>query len=86
MEYKDTRGNIYEIRSEAKTHWFFAPKKGEEIRVMFLQHDPQKAVVDSTFHYILLPLLFCMVGTAVVFSVFKRGWEEFKACAGHSDG
>lgn len=82
VEYKDTRGNIYDVRSKAKTSWFFAPKKGAEIKVLFLKNNPKVAIVDSVFYYILLPLLFCAVGAAVLFYVFKYSWQDLKAYRG----
>jgi hypothetical protein len=71
VEYKDTQGNVLEVRSKAKTNWFFAPKKGDEIRVLFLKRDPQVAIVDSVFYYILLPLTFCVIGAAALFYTIK---------------
>lgn len=77
--FKDTQGKEHEFRSKAKTNWFFANKKGDEIKVLFLKNDPQQAIVDSVFYYIVLPISFCCMGGLLVFYVFKEGWREFKA-------
>jgi hypothetical protein len=72
VEYHDQQGNTYEIKSKAKTHWLFAPKKGEQIKVLFLRDAPEKAMVDSIFYYVVLPLCFVAIGVTMVFLVFKR--------------
>jgi len=76
VEYKDLAGNVHYIKSKAKTHWFYAPEKGEKIRVFYLEKDPKTAMVDSLFHYIILPLGFMAIGGAVVVLVFKQKWRQ----------
>ena len=85
VEYKDSRGNVYDVRSKAKTNWFFAPKKGDELKVLYLKHDPKVAIVDSLFYYIVLPLIFCAVGATVLFHVFKNTWREYLEYRCHSN-
>lgn len=73
VSYRDREGNRYEKRSEAKTHWFYAPRKGEPLRVYYLEKDPETAIVGSTFHYVLFPLLLAAAGAAAVgCAVIKR--------------
>lgn len=62
IEYADARGEVHEFKSRAKTHLFYAPKKGEKIKIFFHRKDPQKAIVDSLLFYVLLPLIFLAVG------------------------
>jgi len=71
VEYKDRQGKSYERKSKAKTHWFFAPKVGEKTRVFYDKRDPTKAIVDSTFHYIVLPLCFIIAGAFCIFYVVR---------------
>jgi hypothetical protein len=78
IDYKDTLGKIHSFRSKAKTNWFFAPKKGDKVKVFFLKNDPQQAIVDSVFYYILLPLVFCVLGAAILFTFLKSSWRDFK--------
>jgi hypothetical protein len=67
IEYKDLLGNSYERKSKVKTHWFFAAKVGEKIKVFYDRHDPTVAIVDSAFHYIILPLTFIAIGICFLF-------------------
>ena len=78
VEYKDLKGHKYGFKTEAKTHWFFAPQKGEKIRVLFLENEPQTAIADSLFHYGLLPLFFSLIGSALCFYTIKQAWQDFK--------
>lgn len=74
--YKDTQGKAHSFKSKAKTNWFFTPKKGDKIKVLFLENDPQKAIVDSLFYYILLPISFCLIGIMFILYVFQESWRE----------
>ena len=78
VEYRDHQGNVYYLKSKAKTHWFYAPVKGEKIKVFYLQKDPKTAMVDSLFYYVFLPLGFMAIGGAIVFTVFKHNWRYQK--------
>ena len=71
VEYKDSRGNSYERKSKAKTHWFFAPKVGEKIKVFYNKRDPNVAIVNSAFYYIYLPLFFIVIGACFIFCLFR---------------
>ena len=75
VEYKDLQGNVYSKKSRAKTHWVYAPEKGEKICVFYLEKDPKTAMVDSLFHYVILPLGFMALG-AIVVLVFKQKWRQ----------
>jgi len=76
VEYKDLQGNVYYMKSKAKTHWFYAPKKGAKIKVFYLEKDPGTAMVDSLFYYVFLPLGFMAVGGVIVIQVFKQNWRN----------
>lgn len=71
VEYKDSLGNLHERKSKAKTHWFFAAKVGEKIRVLYDTRDPDIAIVDSRFYYIILPLFFVATGVCFLFCLFR---------------
>lgn len=71
VEYKDLRGNAHERKSKAKTHWFFTPEVGEKVQVFYNKRDPNEAIVDSSFHYIILPLFFIAVGSTFLFCLFS---------------
>jgi len=79
IAYQDTQGKVYSFRSRAKTNWLFTPKRGDKVKVLFLQNDPQKAIVDSVFYYILFPLVFCVMGAVLLFYVFQNSWRQLKA-------
>ncbi len=66
VEYQDSKGNKFERKSKAKTHWLFAPKKGEKIKVFYNPIDPNVALVDSITHYIVLPIVFILIGLSVI--------------------
>jgi len=78
ITYTDLQGKTHEFRSKAKTHWFFAPRTGEEITVFYLAQDPKTAMVDSMFYHLFLPLFFVVTGASVVFLVFRDGWSEYR--------
>lgn len=72
LEYKDLNNNTHEIVSKYKTHWFFAPRPGERIRVLFQPQEPEVAIVDSFFHYIALPLFCVVLGISLMYSAVRR--------------
>ena len=71
VEYKDLMGNSYERKSKAKTHWFFAPKVGEKIKVFYNKSDPNVAIIDSEFYYIILPLFFIAAGACFLLCLLR---------------
>lgn len=78
IKYTDHLGETHHFRSRAKTHWFFAPRTGEEITVFYLAQDPETAMVDSMFYHLFLPLFIVVTGASVVYLVFRDGWSEFR--------
>jgi hypothetical protein len=86
VTFEDTRGKIHEIRSQARIHWFAAPRKGEAVRVLYLAHDPRSAIVDSLFYYLLLPVCFSAVGACFVVGVLKGCRREFRPGRGRATG
>jgi hypothetical protein len=78
VAYEDLLGNSYERKSKAKTHWFFAPKTGEKIRVFYDKRDPAVAIVDSTIHYIIIPLFFIATGACFLFCFLRDSLSERK--------
>ena len=76
VEYKDLQGNAYERKSRAKTHWFFAPRVGEQIKVYYDKSNPAVAIVDSTFYYIVLPLCFIAIGAGFIFCLLRDSLSE----------
>lgn len=75
IEYKDLQGRIHGFRPKAKTHWFYAPQKGEKIKVFFLKNDPKTAIADSVFHHLVLPLFFGIIGGAVIVYSLRNDWN-----------
>ena len=78
VEYKDMQGTSYERKSKAKTHWFFAPKVGEKIRVFYDKRDPNIAIVDNTFYYIVLPLCFIIAGSFTILYSVRDTFHEIR--------
>ena len=76
ISYQDLSGAVHVFKSRVKTHFFMAPRKNEQVRVLFLESDPDQAMVDSSFHYILLPLGFLLIGAGVVLLALKNSWRE----------
>jgi len=76
VQYKDVQGRVHVIKSKVKTHFIVAPQKGEKIKVLFLEKNPQTAIVDSIFHRIVLPLIFSVIGACVVFLALRNCWNE----------
>ena len=83
IEYKDLQGKSHSFKSKAKTHLFYAPQKGEEIKVFYLQHDPEIVTVDRVLYHLFLPLFFVVIGTSVIVCVFRDGWAEFRDFCKH---
>jgi len=71
VTYKDRSGNSHEIKSRINFYWYFAPKRGDRLKVLFLERDPGIAIVDSFLHYIAIPLVFSIIGAFLVISVFS---------------
>ncbi len=76
VTYQDLLGNSYERKSKAKTHWFFAPKVGEKIKVLYDKRNPAVAIVDSTIHYIVLPLIFIATGACLLYCLLRDSLSE----------
>jgi hypothetical protein len=76
VTYQDLLGNSYERKSKAKTHWLFAPKVGEKIKVLYDKRNPAVAIVDSTIHYIVLPLIFIATGACFLFCLLRDSLSE----------
>lgn len=76
VQYKDLQGKVHVIKSKAKTHLITAPKKGEKIKVLFLEDNPQTAIVDSLRHHVFLPLIFITIGATIIFFALKNCWYQ----------
>jgi hypothetical protein len=71
IQYADSSGLLHEFKSVAKTHWFFKPETGEKIKIYFDKDEPQNAIVDSLFFYVVLPLFFISIGCfCCVYAIF----------------
>lgn len=79
IQYRDPAGRVHEFKSKAKTHWFYAPKKGEKIKVFIHKNDTQKAIVNSMFHYVFLPLILFATGSCFcLYAIFQKK-DRFRA-------
>lgn len=67
VKYTDRHGKVHEFKSEINFYWLFMPQKGDPIDLLVRQDTPDAAIINSYFHYIVLPLLLLSVGLAVVF-------------------
>lgn len=73
VTFADSTGNSHTIKSTVSYHWFFAPKRGDEITIVYTKEAPQEAIVASLLHYICIPSIFISIGLLMVFSVlFNR--------------
>lgn len=73
IQYLDESGNTHEFKSRAKTHWFKTPERGEKIKVFIHGKEPHKAIVDSLFYYVFLPLIFLACGCYCCgYAIFHR--------------
>ena len=79
VQFRDLQGQVFGFKTKAKTHWFFAPQKGEKINILFLPEKPDTAIVDNKFHYLVLPLVFVLIGGAVCFYAIRLGWRELSS-------
>jgi hypothetical protein len=81
VAYQDLQGHSYEKKSAAKTHWFVAPRIGEKLAVFYDPDDPGRAIVDSPFHYILLPIFFIAVGACFLIGAVRESQREIRRSA-----
>lgn len=79
VQFRDLQGQVFGFKTKAKTHWFFAPQKGEKINILFLPEKPETVIVDNKFHYLVLPLVFFLIGGAVCFYALRLGWRELRS-------
>lgn len=86
VQYKDLQGKFHEKKSKAKTHWLYAPKIGEKIKVFYDRQNPQISIVDSTFHYIFLPLCFISAGVCIIFFVVRDSLCQIRKHNENSNG
>lgn len=76
VEFQDVEGIRHTIKSRVKTHWLFAAKRGEKIRVFYDRDHPDGAIVDSLFHYIVLPVILIAWGACFLFYGLRGPFEE----------
>jgi hypothetical protein len=74
VRYEDREGNVHVFKSRDQTHFFAAPQKGQTIKVLFLEKDPQTVIVDSVLHHIYVPFIFSVIGLIVIFLALKNCW------------
>ena len=58
--------------SEAQT----VTQNFENSQIYYFENDPQTAIVDSFFHYLIFPLFFSIIGIMVVIQVVKNLWQN----------
>ena len=78
VAFRDSEGVRHEFKTRAKIYWFSAPRKGDRVRVLYLESEPDRAIADSLSHYLVIPLCFMAVGAAAVFHALRQGWAEVK--------
>ncbi len=62
VEFKDQSGNSYTFKNTRPYGYLFVPEKGETIEIIYLNTDPNIAVINSLWQKYLGPLLSLMVG------------------------
>lgn len=85
VAFTDRDGNVHEFRTRAKTSYFSHPKKGDKIRVLYSAGNPDIAIADRLLYHVLFPLVFCVLGAAAIFYVFKGGRREFSGYGDERD-
>ena len=77
IEYHDNEGYLREFKSEINYHFFFCPKKGDEIKLISNKNQPTKIYTINLVHYIFIPIFLILVGCWVAWSCFfKNGMKE----------
>jgi hypothetical protein len=72
VAYRDQNGLLYHVKSTINFHWFFVPKKDAKIRILFRKDAPEISIIDSTLHYIAIPLAFVILGSFLVVTAFSN--------------
>tara|TARA_B100000614_G_C14400753_1_gene433598 strand:+ start:298 stop:729 length:432 start_codon:yes stop_codon:yes gene_type:complete len=67
VAFKDSTGHVHEFQTKILFHWAFTPKLGDEIPVRYHLKDPSRAVIDSPFFNLVMPLCFFLVGLLMVY-------------------
>lgn len=62
VEFKDQSGNSHTFKNTRPYGYLFAPEKGEPIEIIYLNADPNIAVINSLWQKYLGPLLSLTVG------------------------
>jgi hypothetical protein len=62
IEYKGQDGYTYQFKNRRPYGYFFSPKKGESVEVLYLNPDPKVSVIDSFWQKFIGPLLSFAVG------------------------
>lgn len=70
IAFYDAEGSKFEIKSEINYYIFFCPEIGDKIKILYTQNDPTKAMVASLLHYLIIPVIFVIIGIYCLYSVF----------------
>ena len=69
--YRDHNGTTHEMKSTINYHWFFAPKEGETVKILYHRNAPDIFIIDSILHYVAIPLIFAFLGILIFISTFS---------------
>lgn len=72
VEYFDNKGEFHEFKSEVNFHWFFSPKRNEKLEILYLKESTDVAIINNSFHYIILPFLMIAIGLAVLLRIIRN--------------
>ena len=72
IEFYDSEGLLREYKSEINYHFFFCPKRGDEIIVISHNQIPSRIYTFNVVHYILIPLILVFLGLWVAYSYFFK--------------
>lgn len=72
VTFTDHHGRVHEIKSRVNYHWFFSPAVGSKMRVRYPSNQPENAIVDSYLHYLIIPMVFVLIGVYILYCLFFR--------------
>lgn len=78
IEYHDNEGNLREFKSEINYHFFFCPKKGDQIKLISNINQPSITYTVNLVQYIIIPIILILLGCWVAYSYFGRKGKNGK--------
>jgi len=68
IRYTDSNGTVHEFKTRIIYHFFLCPKEGEKIHILYRDEMPERTIVASYFHHVVLSTVFILIGLYLVYT------------------